>query len=248
MHLGWTWAFKPWPNGKCLTTKHHQTLFCDQIFYQFVRAISRRHFLNERDAKKWILTPVKSSCRQPFNAEQHMKAEEGFHFIRRPVIPFAVWLRSDAFPCISVRFSDNLFYKFFWKHQIKKSIAVPSSATPEVGPIASVNGETSTGFGFSFHVSSSSSSSSKSERSSVETEETEIPDSESLGFLASNLACLQAATTSLSSSSNQFAFARGCHQTLVAIFTLMLSESLSRLTREMKAKTLFYWLKNNRAA
>ena len=25
---------KPWPNGKCLTTKHHQTLFGDQTFYR----------------------------------------------------------------------------------------------------------------------------------------------------------------------------------------------------------------------
>lgn len=126
---------------------------------------------------------------------------------------------------------------------------------PGVGPVAAVNGETSMGFAFAFHVSSSSSESDKSERSSVATEETEISDSESLWFLASNLACFPL-SNSLSNFFHKsqkgalfsFAFVSHCHHISVAIFMVTLSETLSCSPLEMTAKTLFYWLKHKRTA
>ena len=83
----------------------------------------------------------------------------------------------------------------------KKSTAVPSSATPDIGPARAVNGAMFRGSSFSFHNSSSSSLSVMSDRSSVATEETETSDSESLSSIPSSLSCLEATTANWSSSS-----------------------------------------------
>ena len=148
-----------------------------KILRQFVKAISGRPFLNERDANEWILTPVKANCRQLFDAEQHVKTDKGSHLIELCVIPFAIWLCSDAFPCIVVCFSDNLFDKFFWKHQIKEidcsSIFCNSrSLASSLIEWRDLNGVFVPRFSFVL----------KSDRSSLETEETEISDSESSDF------------------------------------------------------------------
>ena len=140
--------------------------------------------------------------RQLFDAEQHVKTNERFHFCERCFEPFAVRSCSDAFLNIVVCFDDNMLHKFFWEHQVKEINCSSILCNARSWASTAVNGKTSTGFAFSFHVSSSSLESDKFERTSLATEETKISDSESLWFLASNLACLHAATASQSTSTN----------------------------------------------
>lgn len=94
------------------------------------------------------------------------------------VLPLWVWLSLNALSSITVCFFHNHVKHFIGNKELKKSLAVPSLATPLTAPALVVKGVLFMGAWSQLHPilpsSSSSSEKSKSERSSVLTLETEM--------------------------------------------------------------------------